>query len=265
MKRTLFALSALALLASCNSNSREYPEGAETVKVDDVEFVMVKMPAGEFMMGGTQEQVDCDYYSEKPAHKVVLTKTYYISQTEVTREQWKTIMGDDTDPSAYAGNGEEGIPVHSVSWYQCQEFVKALSKKTGKKFRLPTEAEWEYAARGAGKGYSLPYAGSKFCDRVSCMRDNSNGHPHPVAQYGANEAGLYDMGGNVWEWVADNYSEYKDSTYTDPLIVTADTLPHSARGGSWNDNASKCRTSTRISLSPEQQSATLGFRIVMEP
>lgn len=264
MKRFIYSLAAAAMMTACSSTSRECPEGAITVDVDGEEIVMIQIPAGEFTMGGTPEQVDCDYFSEKPAHKVVLTKPYYISQTEVTRELWQKVMGKDTDPSTYIANEEEHLPVHNVSWYDCKKFVEALSKKTGKNFRLPTEAEWEYAARGAGKGYGLPYAGSKFCDRVSCMADNSNGHPHPVAQYGANEAGIYDMGGNVWEWVADNYSEYKDSTYTDPLIVTNDTLPHSVRGGSWHDKASKCRTSTRSSVAPDDKSAVLGFRIVMQ-
>lgn len=260
----IYAFATMAVMAACSGSSREIPEGAVTVDVDGEEIVMVSIPAGEFTMGGTPEQVDCDYYSEKPAHKVVLTKPYYISQTEVTRELWAKVMGDNSDPSTYVDSGEKGIPVHNISWYQCQEFVKALSAKTGKKFRLPTEAEWEYAARGAGKGFGLPYAGSKFCDRVSCMKDNSNGHPHPVAQFGANEAGIYDMGGNVCEWVADNYAEYKDSLYTDPLILTADSLPHSVRGGSWHDAATKCRTSSRGSVSPDQKSAVLGFRVVME-
>lgn len=258
MKKLFLSLFAVAALCACSTN--ELPENAEVVEVDGMEIVMMKIPAGKFMMGGTAEQVDCDYYSEKPAHNVVLTKPYCISQTEVTQALWQKVMG--TNPATITG--DDNLPVHNVSWYDCQKFVKALSQKTGKTFRLPTEAEWEYAARGAGKGYGLPYAGSKFCDRVSCMRDNSEGHPHPVAQYGANEAGLYDMGGNVWEWVADNYSEYKDSTYTDPLLLTQDSLPHSIRGGSWADVANKCRTSSRSSVSPDQKSNTLGFRIVME-
>lgn len=256
--KTLLAFFAVTTLLACNTN--EKPEGAEIVMVDDVEIVMLEIPAATFTMGATQEQVDCDYYSEKPAHNVVLTKPFYISQTEVTQELWQKVMGNN--PSQIKDEGK--MPVFNVSWYDCQKFVKALSAKTGKKFRLPTEAEWEFAARGAGKGYSLPYAGSKFCDRVACMRDNSEGHPHPVGQYGANEAGLYDMSGNVWEWVADNFTEYKDSTYTDPLIVTEDSLPHSIRGGSWHDTASNCRTSTRSSIPADKKSNLIGFRIVME-
>lgn len=261
MKKTFYAIALATLLTACNSNSREIPEDAITLDVEGTELVMVKIYNGDFMMGATSEQKDCSNFSELPAHKVKLTKPFYMSQTEVTQELWTAVMG--TDPSAYKNEKETELPVHNVSWFQCQEFVKKLSQKTGKTFRLPTEAEWEFAARGAGKGYNLQYAGSKFCDRVSCMKTNSNGHPHPVAQYGANEAGLYDMGGNVWEWVADNYTDYKDSLYTDPLITTTDTLPHSVRGGSWNDKASNCRTSTRMPIDPKQQSAMIGFRIVM--
>ena len=262
MKRNIITIAAALIIAACN-NAPELPEGSQTVTVGDEEFVMVKINPGEFTMGGTMEQTDCDFFKEKPEHKVILTKAYYISQTEVTQEQWMQLM--PANPSMYKGQeGDKNLPVTNVTWYDCQAFVKALSKKTGKKFRLPTEAEWEYAARGAGKGYGLPYAGSKFCDRVAVLNTNSNGVPHSVGQYGANETGIYDMSGNVWEWVQDNYQQYKDSVYKDPCIVTADTLTHSIRGGSFTDPHSKCRTSTREEAGPDYKQTNLGFRVVME-
>lgn len=232
------------------------------MNVGNEEITMILIEPATFTMGGTPEHSDCKDFSEKPKHQVVLTKAYYISQTEITQEVWQVVMGNN--PSLYKNPDEKNLPVTNISWYDCQKFVQALSKKTGKKFRLPTEAEWEYAARGAGHGFGLPYAGSKYCDRVACMATNSEGRPHPVAQYGANEAGIYDMSGNVWEWVADNYTDYKDSTYTDPLMVTNDTLPHSVRGGSFTDRQTNCRTATRQRIEPDYTQTNLGFRVVME-
>jgi len=260
----LMKLSVLAtslLMVACGGKT-EIPGESTTVQVGEEEMTMVLVNPAQFKMGGTPEQTECDYFTEKPAHDVKITKAYYISQTEVTQELWQTVMG--SNPSMYKNPDEKNLPVTNVTWYDCQKFVKALSEKTGKTFRLPTEAEWEYAARGAGHGFNLPYAGSKYCDRIACMATNSEGRPHPVAQFGANEAGLYDMSGNVWEWVADNFLEYKDSLYTDPLIVTNDTLPHSVRGGSFTDRKSKCRTSTRMQVAPDFKQTNLGLRVVME-
>ncbi|MDD6493843.1 MAG: SUMF1/EgtB/PvdO family nonheme iron enzyme [Bacteroidales bacterium] len=259
---SMVCLTSAATMVSCAKN--DVPGESTTVYVDGQEITMVRIPAATFTMGGTPEQTECDFYAEKPAHKVVLTKAFYISQTEVTQGLWEKVMGNN--PSAYKGDGDEGenLPVTNVTWDDCQRFVKKLSAMTGKTFRLPTEAEWEFAARGAGRGYNLPYAGSKFCDRVACMATNSDMRPHSVGQFGANEAGLYDMSGNVWEWVADDYADYKDSVYTDPLV--RDTLSGSkvAKGGSFADRKSKCRTSTRSRVAPDYSHVTLGFRIAMD-
>ena len=264
LRDTLLAMTAAALMTSCAGKLADVPEGSKTVDVDGNEIMMVRIEAGTFTMGGTMEQTDCDFFKEKPAHKVTFTHAYYISQTEVTQELWESVMG--SNPSMYKAHddSEKGLPVINVSWYDCQQFIKKLNKKTKQKFRLPTEAEWEYAARGAGDGFQLQYAGSKYADRVACLKTNSDGHPFPVAKFGANEAGIYDMSGNVWEWVQDNYKEYKDSAMTNPCIVTADSLPHSVRGGSFTDVASKCRTSTRDAFSPDYKQTNLGFRLAMD-
>lgn len=262
MKQILMCMLLATLAFSCGNNRAEVPEGSQAITVGDYEIVMVRIEPATFTMGATPEQTDCDFYSEKPTHRVQFTKPYYLSQTEVTQELWEYVMGNN--PSLYKGQeGESNLPVTNITWYDCQKFVKKLSEMTGKKFRLPTEAEWEYGARGGGKGFSLPYAGSKYVDRVACMATNSDGHPHPVAQYGANEIGLYDMSGNVWEWVADNYKQYSDSLTKDPLVITNDTLTHSVRGGSFTDRQSKCRTSARDANWPDYKQTNLGFRLAM--
>lgn len=264
IKKHFFFVIMILVLAACGNGKADVPEGSQNIKIGDFEVMMVRIEPGAFTMGATSEQTECDYYSEKPEHRVVLTKPYYISQTEVTQELWTFVMGNN--PSLYQSHDdrEENLPVLNVSWYDCQEFIKKINKMTGKSFRLPTEAEWEYAARGAGKGFSLPYAGSKFVDRVACMATNSDGHPHPVAQYGANEVGIYDMSGNVWEWVADNFMPYKPVEVKDPFVNVNDTLTHSVRGGSFTDRQSKCRTSTRDGNWPDYKQTNLGFRLAMD-
>lgn len=263
MRDMFFIFSISLCFASCGSNLAEVPEGSEVISVDDNNITMVYIQAGTFTMGGTMEQTDCDFFKEKPEHKVTISKPYFISQTEVTQELWQSIMGNN--PSLYKSHDdtEKNLPVINVSWNDCQEFIKKLNAKTGRNFRLPTEAEWEYAARGAGKGYMLPYSGSKFADRVACLKTNSNGHPFPVAKFGANEVGIYDMSGNVWEWVQDNFEQYEKGDLKDPCIETGDSLPRSVRGGSFTDSHSKCRTSTRDGFTADYSQTNLGFRLAM--
>lgn len=261
---TMLSLAAVMLcFASCGSKLADVPEGSEEISVGDNDIMMVYIEPGTFTMGATMEQKDCNPFKEKPKHSVQLTKPYYISQTEVTQELWEAVM--DCNPSLYKAHNdqEKNLPVLNVSWYDCQEFIKRLNQMTGRKFRLPTEAEWEYAARGAGKGFQLQYAGSKFPDVVACWKGNSDGHPFPVACFGPNEVGIYDMSGNVWEWVQDNYQDYKADAVKDPCVELADSLPHAVRGGSFIDIHSNCRTSTREACSPEYKQTNLGFRLAM--
>lgn len=276
MKKILLSLSCLGLVACGN----DLPEGSETISVDGVEFNMIRVEAGEFMMGATDEQKDADYFKERPVHKVVISKPYYIGETEVTQELWTAVMG--SNPSKFTGGeGETDLPVVNVSYDDCQKFVKALSQKTGRTFRLPTEAEWEYAARGGEKGkYNITvYAGADKPEVAAYYKKNSENRPHKVGTMMPNELKLRDMSGNVAEWVADCYSEYKDSTYTDPCITfNGDTLQsgmivdanwnhyksYVIRGGHFVSDAAAIRTSARDYASQNYSQTNLGLRVVME-
>ena len=180
--------------------------GNQTFTVGGVSFTMVKVEGGTFKMGATSEQGSDVYDNEKPAHSVTLS-SYYIGQTEVTQELWQAVMG-----SNYKGAKR---PVECVSWNDCQEFISKLNEKTGKNFRLPTEAEWEYAARG-GKSGGTKYSGSNTIGDVAWYTDNSGGTTHDVATKRANELGIYDMSGNVWEWCSDWYGDYSSSSQSNP-------------------------------------------------
>ena len=171
----------------------------ETFMVNGVAFKMVKVAGGTFQMGATSEQGSDAFDDEIPI------PDYYIGQTEVTQELWEAVMG--SNPSYFKGDNQR--PVENVSWKDCQEFIEKLNRLTGKNFRLPTEAEWEYAARGGNKSRGYKYSGSDNPDAVAWYKDNSRGETHPVAQKQSNELGLYDMSGNVCEW----YYRYYDGKW----------------------------------------------------
>ena len=194
-----------------NSSSYDNNSGIYTFMVNGVQFKMVKVAGGTFQMGATSEQGSDVFDWEKPVHSVTLSD-YYIGQTEVTQELWEAVMG--SNPSYFDDDNRR--PVENVSWNDCQEFIEKLNRLTGKNFRLPTEAEWEYAARGGNKSRGYKYSGSNNLDAVAWYKDNSRGETHPVAQKQSNESGLYDMSGNVWEWCQDWYGNYSINSQTDP-------------------------------------------------
>ena len=163
---------------------------------------MIKVEAGTFMMGATPEMEIPDD-DEKPVHQVTLTNDYYIGKYEVTQALWQTVM--ESNPSSFKGNN---LPVEQVSWNDCQEFIGKLNSITGRKFRLPTEAEWEYAARGGRKSLKYQYSGGNAISEVAWYTNNSGINTHPVGMKQANELGLYDMTGNVREWWQDYYGQY---------------------------------------------------------
>ena len=230
--------------------------GVITFTANGVSFKMVTVEGGTFQMGATSEQGSDAYDDEKPEHQVKLS-SFSIGQTEVTQELWEAVMGNN--PSNFKG---VKLPVEKVSWNDCQTFITKLNQLTGKQFRLPTEAEWEFAARGGNSSKGYKYAGSDNIGDVAWYTSNSGSKTHDVATKTAKELGIYDMSGNVWEWCQDRYS----SSYYSSSVINNPTGPDSGsyrvhRGGGWGRTAGSCRVSYRHNDSlPYSQ---LGFRLAL--
>ena len=232
--------------------------GVITISVGNVSFEMVKVGAGSFIMGCTSEQGNCDS-DESPYHRVTISSDYYIGKYEVTQELYEAVMG--VNPSNFKGFDR---PVEMVSWNDAQEFCAELSRMTGRRFRLPTEAEWEYAARGGNKCTNAKFSGSSSVANVAWYTDNSGGQTHPVGKLRPNELGIYDMSGNVWEWCQDWYGTYGSNTQTDPQGPSSGQY-RVLRGGSWYNYASRCRVAIRSYFSPGYRFNYCGFRVVLLP
>lgn len=217
---------------------------------------MVKVEAGTFMMGATSEMQN-PWDDEKPVREVILTNDYYIGKYEVTQSLWQAVMG--TNPSYFKG---DNLPVEQVSWDNCLEFISKLNSLTGRKFRLPTEAEWEYAARGGKKSRGYQYSGSFNISDVAWYNGNSGNKIHPIGMKQANELGVYDMSGNVNEWCQDWYGSYVSSSQTNPLGANSGSF-RVCRGGSWYFGTVNCRSSFRSRSNPDTRSRYLGFRLVL--
>ena len=230
----------------------------KTFTVNGVSFEMVAVKGGTFTMGCTSEQGgDCDS-DEKPTHSVTLSD-YYIGKFEVTQELWQAVMGNN--PGDFKGNN---LPVEQVSWNDIQDFIRKLNQKTGANFRLPTEAEWEYAARGGNKSNGYKYSGSNSIDNVAWYTSNSGSKTHPVGTKSPNELGIYDMSGNVWEWCQDWYGSYSSGSQTNPTGPSAGSR-RVLRGGGWLNFARRCRVSYRHSDDPDYWNNNSGFRLVLVP
>ena len=223
---------------------------------DGISIDMVRVEAGTFTMGATPEMGD-PFDADKPAHRVTLTNDYYIGKYEVTQALWKAVMGNN--PSYFKG---DNLPVEQVSWNDCQEFISKLNRITGKTFRLPTEAEWEYAARGGNKSRGYQYSGSNNPSNVAWYDDNSGDKTHAVGTKQPNELGIYDMSGNVWEWCQDWYETYSSSSQVNPTGANSGSC-RVVRGVSWYNNARNCRLSLRGSNTPDFRSSNLGLRLVL--
>ena len=225
---------------------------SKTFTVKNVTFEMIPVEAGTFQMGSSTGGSD-----EKPVHSVTITRDYYMGETEVTQALWEAVMG--TNPSYYKGNNR---PVEQVSWYDCQDFLKKLNRLTGQNFRLPTEAEWEYAARGGKKSKGYTYSGSNDIDEVAVY--NKNGGHYAVKSKKPNELGLYDMSGNVWEWCQDWYygGYYSKSPSSDPTGANSGSS-RVLRGGSWDLNAERCRVAYRSYGLPEYRYDFRGLRLCL--
>ena len=235
--------------AQGSGSSSAYPHSGgngaqvETFNVNGVTFEMVKVDGGSFMMGSYEW--DCS----QPVHNESVG-TFYIGKTEVTQQLWNAVMG--SNPSNFRG---ENLPVENVTWFDCQEFVERLSRLTGRIFRLPSGAEWEYAARGGNKSRGYKYSGSDELDRVAWYWENSGSRTHPVAQKLDNELGIFDMSGNVWEWCADNWS----SSYNQPR----NSSDRDVRGGSWRGAAADCRVAYRGTHPSRRGGFHVGLRLAL--
>jgi formylglycine-generating enzyme required for sulfatase activity len=223
---------------------------------------MVFVEVGTFVMGCTDDEC-WDDGKEEPAHQVTLTNDYYIGKYEVTQKQWKAVMG--TNPSYFKG---DNLPVENVSWDDIQRFIVKLNEMIGRNYRLPTEAEWEYAARGGNQNDEYKYSGSNNIDEVAWYGAYSGGNSseitHPVGTKAPNKLGIYDMSGNVWEWCQDWYGDYTDAPQTNPQ-GPAEGLNRVLRSGSWVSTAECCRVSNRIGYTSDYKDDYGGFRLVLVP
>ena len=219
---------------------------------------MAYVQGSTFTMGATSEQGSDAEDDEKPAHSVTLS-SYYIGKTEVTQELWQAVMGNN--PSRFKGNRK---PVECVSWDDCQTFISKLNSLTGKNFRLPTEAEWEFAARGGIKSQGYKYSGSNTLGDVAWYEENSGDTTHDVGTKSPNELGLYDMNGNVWEWCSDWYGDkyYSSSPSNHPTGPSSGAY-RVLRGGSWYSIANLCRSSDRGGSTPVDRGDNMGLRLCL--
>ena len=222
--------------------------------VNGVSFKMIAVKGGTFTMGATSEQTGAGS-GESPTHSVTLSD-YYIGETEVTQELWTAVMG--SNPSNFTGNMQ--LPVEMVSWDDCQNFLAKLNGLTGETFRLPTEAQWEYAARGGNQAQGRLYSGSNTIDDVAWYFSNSSSTTHPVKTKAPNELGIYDMSGNVWEWCSDWYGSYSSAAQTDPAGPSKG-YSRVKRGGGGGYNAAYCCVAARSYLTPARTLSYLGLRL----
>ena len=229
----------------------------KTYIVNGVSFTMIKIVGGTFTMGASNDDSDA-LDGDKPAHQVTLS-SYSIGETLVTQELWQAVMG--CNPSYHKGNLQR--PVERISWDDCLKFIRKLNALTGETFRLPTEAEWEYAARGGSQSRGYKYSGSDNIESVVWYSDNSSHTTHPVKGKLPNEIGLYDMSGNVWKWCADWYGSYSSSSQTNPTGPSSGSY-RVLRGGSWSFSASRCRVANRSFILPSIAFDNIGLRLASQ-
>jgi formylglycine-generating enzyme required for sulfatase activity len=241
--------------AEAADKKRQAEEAARKKALPDMVFVQ----GGTFQMGSPNNDTEA-YSDEKPQHEVTV-RDFEIGKYPVTQKLWQEIMG--ANPSHFKGCDD--CPVENVSWDDVQEFLKKLNTRyPGKTYRLPTEAEWEYAARGGRQSKGFVYAGSNDLKEVGWFSENSGSKTHPVGGKNANELGLHDMSGNVWEWCGDWYGTYPSGDQTNPTGPTEGSY-RVGRGGSWGHEARRCRVSRRDDDTPDYRGSNLGFRLASSP
>ncbi len=256
---TIIACTAVLQFSACSSDDESYElvlkKEKESITINGVTFNLIRVDGGSFLMGS-----DSRYTDEKPIHQVDLLD-YYIGETEVTQELWEAIIGNN--PSKYKGKHR---PIECVSWIDCYQFIDRLNKLTGLDFHLPTEAQWEYAAKGGIKSLGFMYSGSNTLNDVGWFKENSYKLTHEVATKLSNELGIYDMSGNVYEWCHDCYGGYSSITQTNPTkpINRNDVslINRVIRGGSFQSDL--CQTTNRLKYEMRMQNYDLGFRLAID-
>ena len=269
----VFALALVIALPACKGGGKNASNKAgaqtpddvtvsevKTFTVNGVSFKMVKVEGGTFTMGATPEQGTEPQPNEKPAHEVAV-EDFFIGQTEVTQELFEAVLGFNPSYTRWPQ-----CPVDKISWKDCQAFVEELNELTGENFRLPTEAEWEYAARGGKYSKGYKYAGSDNLDEVAWMVTNADEKSHPVASKKPNELGLYDMSGNVFEWCQDKYLMYDGSEpqYSQKMLKSDRKREfYIERGGCWNYGPTMCRVAYRHAGNYTHMYAYDGMRLAL--
>ncbi|MCI5756668.1 MAG: formylglycine-generating enzyme family protein [Bacteroidales bacterium] len=265
------ALTLCATFSACSDDDGQELENPApfnaplTITVNGVSFVMMPVEGGTFTMGATEEQSGADR-DKLPTHDVTLS-SFYIGQTEVTQALWRAVTGySPTNGAISSWDLSHGLggnyPAYYINYNDVQSFITKLNSLTGRTFRMPTEAEWEYAARGGSKSKGYLYSGGNTLSDVGWYDDNSGNNTYPVAQKTANELGLYDMSGNVWEWCSDWYGPYSSSSQTNPTGPS--TGSHRVlRGGGWTYGAALCRVAYRTGQKPSSRGSDIGVRLAL--
>ena len=236
----------------------------------DVNMKMIWVEGGDFFMGCTSEQGSCG--SDEQNVRRVTVDGFYIGMLEVTQSQWEKVVGTSVTQQRNKRGANYSLygvgsnyPMYYVSWNDAMEFCRLLSNKTGRTYTLPTEAQWEYAARGGNKNEGAKYAGSNMIDAVAWYANNSNGSAHIVGSKRANALGIYDMSGNVWEWCKDWYANSYVSYDTNNPVGPSSGSNRVNRGGGWSSDVYNCRVAYRGGDSPDYRYCNLGFRVVCLP
>ncbi|MDR0294856.1 MAG: formylglycine-generating enzyme family protein [Prevotellaceae bacterium] len=270
MKRISIVFFFLLLIAVTCQTIRQTNQDARSsnLVLQSIFDNMVYVEGGTFMMGCTTEQESDCFDNEKPAHQVSVS-SFNISKYVVTQRQWNEVMRttlrqqrDLANPSWDLISEGDDYPMYYVSWEEVQQFIAKLNYMTGNFYRLPTEAEWEYAARGGNKSTDYKYAGSNIEEEVAWLDINSSNRMHPVGGKRPNELGLYDMSGNVWEWCYDWFGSYRASVQANPAGPSSGAN-RVLRGGSWNRGAKHCCVSSRHNYGPGFRYNDVGFRLVL--
>ena len=264
MNNKLYATLVLAvslLFAGCNKDPQEEPKPMDNSKVEisanGVNFTMILVEHGSFVKGEMTQ-----YLYHTP---VILTKDYYIGEYEVTQELWEAVMGAESNPSVFKGGN---LPVNNISWNDCNAFINKLNEITGKSFRLPTECEWEFAARGGNNLEPYTFSGSNDVDEVAWYKDNSDNQVHAVGGKKANALKLYDMTGNAIEWVQDPFIEgyFKTDTLVDPIPTADNPQFRVLKGGCYYLEHGKYEylsVSAHFAEVPTTRDEPLGFRLAL--